>query len=259
MASLPYHSGVKLAVLSDIHGIPIALDAVLADIEQRGGVDGYLGLGDLVAQGYDPVSAAKTLAALPNAHFVRGNTDRYVCARGLPRWLDFDHVEPERLDLVRSHAWTTGCLAAAGLLEWVQAIPLEYRFDLPDGTRVLCVHASPGKDDGSGLRQEQTDEEFSALLAGCEADLVLVGHTHWPFDRSIAGVRVVNPGSVGYPRRTDLRGSYALIEADESGYTVEIHRVGFDIDAVIRAVETSGFYPNPEWVIAHYSRESLPA
>ncbi len=249
---------MKLAVLSDIHGIPIALDAVLSDIEERGGVDGYLGLGDLVAQGYDP-SVAGTLSALPNAHFVHGNTDRYVSGRGLPRWLDFDHVEPERLDLVRSHAWTTGCLATAGLLEWVQAIPLEYRFNLPDGTRVLCVHASPGKDDGSGLRPEQTDEEFSALLAGCEADLVLVGHTHLPFDRGLAGVRVVNPGSVGYPRRTDLRASYAPIDANESGYTVEIHRVVFDIEAVIRAVEKSGFYPNPEWIIGHYSRDDGPA
>ena len=38
---------MRLALLSDLHGNPIALDAVLADIEANGGVDGYLVLGDL--------------------------------------------------------------------------------------------------------------------------------------------------------------------------------------------------------------------
>jgi len=40
---------MRLALLSDVHGNTIALDAVLADIEQNGGVDGYWVLGDLVA------------------------------------------------------------------------------------------------------------------------------------------------------------------------------------------------------------------
>lgn len=69
---------MRLAIFSDIHGNPIALDAVLADIRARGGVDAYLVLGDLAAIGYDPVSVLERLVALPNVRFVRGNTDRYV-------------------------------------------------------------------------------------------------------------------------------------------------------------------------------------
>lgn len=40
---------MRLALFSDIHGNPIALDAVLADIAALGGVDGYWVLGDLAA------------------------------------------------------------------------------------------------------------------------------------------------------------------------------------------------------------------
>ena len=40
---------MRVALLSDIHGNSIALDAVLADIEHAGGVDEYWALGDLVA------------------------------------------------------------------------------------------------------------------------------------------------------------------------------------------------------------------
>ena len=42
-------------ILSDMHGNPLALDAVLADIAAQGGVDETWVLGDLAALGYDPV------------------------------------------------------------------------------------------------------------------------------------------------------------------------------------------------------------
>ncbi len=74
-----YNAGmVRLAILSDVHGNPIALDAILGDIEARGRVDGYWVLGDLAAEGHDPAAVLRRLAALPDARFVRGNTDRYV-------------------------------------------------------------------------------------------------------------------------------------------------------------------------------------
>lgn len=140
-------------------------------------------------------------------------------------------------------------------LDWVKALPLEERLVLPDGTRVLCVHASPGEDDGTGITPSQTHEELEHLLESCEAELVLVGHTHWPLDRSAAGVRVINPGSVSYPWFPDLRGSYALIEADASGHTITQHRVEFDIGAVIESIWDSGFYPHPEWLVQRYTNQ----
>ena len=47
---------MRLAILSDIHGNPLALDAVLADIQSQGEVDAYWVLGDFAALGYDPVT-----------------------------------------------------------------------------------------------------------------------------------------------------------------------------------------------------------
>ena len=69
---------MRIALLSDIHGNSIALDAVLTDIEQRGGVDEHWVLGDIVALGPDPVGVLERLTVLPADVFVRGNTDRYV-------------------------------------------------------------------------------------------------------------------------------------------------------------------------------------
>ena len=49
-------------------------------------------------------------------------------------------------------------------------------------------------------------------------------------------MRAVNLGSVSNPLSGDLRASYALLEADESGYRLEPRRVEYDRDAVIAAI-----------------------
>src|SRR4051812_38545103 len=110
---------MKIALLSDIHGNAIALDAVLADIHARGGVEQYWVLGDLVALGPDPVAVLNRVTALPNVHFVRGNTDRYVVSadRPPPSLADVT-ADPSLLPIVveiaGTFAWTQGAITAAG-------------------------------------------------------------------------------------------------------------------------------------------------
>lgn len=257
---------MKIAVLADIHGNSLALDAVLADVAAQGGVDAYLVLGDLAALGPDPVGALERLAGLPHARFVRGNTDRYL-ASGL-RGPEFD-VTPEevaadpsvlrrRLEVARSFAWTQGMLTAAGWLEWLADLPLEQRLTLPDGTRLLGVHAAPGSDDGDGVHPMLTAAKLQALVGGCEADLVCVGHTHTPLDVTAGSVRVVNPGSISNAFPPDLRASYVLLEAEASGVELHRRRVEYDRQAVIAQLEAVG-HPAPSYLIRFMRGENRPA
>lgn len=260
---------MRLAILSDIHGNPIALDAVLRDAAERIGVDGYWVLGDLVAQGFDPTTVLDRLTALPNVRFVRGNTDRYtitgdkaavlsMLGRGLPTPEEIASPVPPELfpafvTVAQGIAWTRGFLADSGWLDWLAELPLQQRLTLPDGSRMLGVHASPGRDDGPGLEPEHTDEELMARFSGCDAEVVFVGHTHWSQERRSGGVHVVNVGSVSNPRTnlsSDLRASYSTIEDDAAGYEVTLHRVQYDTQAVIRSIKEHHFFPNPEWLIA---------
>ena len=206
----------KAAILADIHGNSLALEAVLQDIQARGGVDEYWLLGDLAALGPDPLGALQRLAALPGARFIRGNTDRYLVngewpGPNLGKILNNQEALSLKIRLASSFAWTIGAIAPAGWLPWLAGLPLEMRLVLPDGTRLLAVHAAPGTDDGDGIRARSSDDELRRLLVGSEADLVLVGHTHIPFERLVGSVRVANPGSVSNPFPPDLRASYALL------------------------------------------------
>ena len=232
---------MRIALLSDVHGNPIALDAVLADVQAQGGVDTYWVLGDLAAIGYDPVGALERLAGLPNVRCARGNTDRYVVTGERPNPA-FAAVEsdlrllPLLVDVAQSFAWTQGAVAATGWLEWLAALPFEQRAVLPDGARLLGVHASPGSDE-RGVHPGLSDAELKSLFADCAADLVCVGHTHWPMELHVDSVHVVNLGSVSNPLPPDLRASYIILEADDAGYRLQQRRVDYDHQAVIAAAQ----------------------
>lgn len=267
---------MRLAILSDIHGNPIALDAVLRDAHDIGGIDGYWILGDLAAQGFDPLGVLRKVRDLPDTTVIRGNTDRYtveadkaailsMLGRGLPTSEDLSAPIPPELfpayvTVAQGIAWTRGALAHGDWLAWLGSLPIDARITLPDGTRMLGVHASPGRDDGPGIEPDDADSELIGRFAGCDADLVFVGHTHWQQERHIGDVHVVNIGNVSNPRvglSPDRRATYAILDADIDGYQVTPRRVAYDLSAVVQAIHDSHFYPNPEWLLAKFDEEDV--
>lgn len=242
---------MRIALLSDVHGNLVALDAVLADARSVG-VDAYWVLGDLVAIGPEPVAVLERLASLEHATFVRGNTDRYVVTgEGPPPSLAQALGDPGLVSLyarvTASFAWTRGFVTAHGWLDWLARLSLDARLVLPDGSRLLGVHASPGTDDGEGMHPGQSAAELARLVAGCDADLVCAGHTHQPLDLRVGDVRVVNLGSVSNPRAPDLRASYALLYASPQGARIEHRRVAYDHAAFLRELERTR-HPEAEFI-----------
>jgi putative phosphoesterase len=244
-------------MVSDIHGNPVALDAVLADVERAGGVDEYWALGDLVALGPDPIGVLDRLDAL-DAVVIRGNTDRYVVTGERPpptqaQAMDDPRLVPVVAEIAASFAWSAGVLSRDGDIDRLTDLPTEQRVTTPAGTRLLAVHASPASDDGPGIDPRRSDAELAALLDGCDADVVFAGHTHRPVDRRVGRVRAVNLGSVSNPVPPDLRPSYVIVDTDRE-VRVEHRRVEYDRDAVIDALERLR-HPGRAWLIAHQRGE----
>lgn len=253
---------MRAAILSDIHGNSIALDAVLQDIQAQGGVDAYWVLGDLAAIDVDPIGVLERVAGLPQARLVRGNTDRYLvtgerpsptvqeCEANPALWLTC-------VEVASSLSWTQGVVTVSGWVDWLAGLPLENRIVLPDGTRVLCVHATPGCDDGRGVHPGVRQEALRSLVAEGEADLVFVGHTHWPMGVRVDGVHLVNAGSVSNAFPPDLRASYVLLEADESGYDLQHRRVAYDREAVVRELRRVN-HPAARYIVRYMRGENHP-
>ena len=253
---------MRIALLSDIHGNPIAFDAVLDDIRAQGGVDGYWILGDLAAIGPDPIGVLQRLVALPNSVVIRGNTDRYLVTGERP-WPTVDMCEAEPAlwkayaEVASSFSWTQGAVTAAGWVSWLSGLPLEGRIVLPDGSRVLGVHASPGRDDSDGIRPGVDHPALCSYAAASDADLVFVGHTHWSMDLVVNGVRLVNAGSVSNPFPPDLRASYVVLEADESAYRILHRRVTYEREAVVAALQRVN-HPASDFIVRFMHGKHLP-
>jgi predicted phosphodiesterase len=248
----PFEIVERIAILADIHGNSIALNAVLDDIESRGGADEYWLLGDYVAIGPDPLGVLQRLEQLQNTRSVRGNTDRYLVDGSLPwpKQADVDRnpeLYPLYLEVVRSFAWSSGAVGASGWLPWLAALPLEFQVTLPDGTRVLAVHASPGQDDEPGIHRYLSADALAERTLGAECDLLLVGHTHAPFDLTLGYLRILNPGSVSNPLPPDLRAAYALLCIEDNGYVVQHHRVDYDRDKLIASTRAVN-HPGSEFI-----------
>ncbi|WP_169739781.1 metallophosphoesterase family protein [Actinospica robiniae] len=243
---------MRLGVIADIHGNDVALRAVLKDAESLE-VDRWWALGDLVLFGPRPVEVLQLLRTLPGIEMLRGNTDRYVLTgeQPAPHATAADAVAS--LDLVQRYAamaagigWTRGVLDQAGVLTALTTLPTRLRLQLPSGTSVLGVHASPAADDGSGISPEITDERLRLLLAGCDADIVIGGHTHRMTDRHLDGIRVLNPGSAGLPHGADTT-SWLLLADEGHGPTVTHRTVPFDVNAVVEDLNRRR-HPNTDFV-----------
>lgn len=245
---------MRLALIADIHGNSIALEAVLADAAQHR-VTGYCFLGDLV-DGHDPVGVLEQISSLPHTCAIAGNTDHYILTGDGPPSLTLEGIrqKPERLAIFQeataSWAWSKGSLCATGWFPWLGALPVEHRLTLANNETMLCVHASPGYADGPGIGPHTSDEELAGLVAGCQADIVCIGHTHVPFVRVVDGVTVINPGPVGNPLAPDLRASYAILEEQHHHIRVIHQRVEYDHQAVIEAVQQS-HHPAARFILDH--------
>lgn len=226
----------RIALVSDVHGNSVALDAVLADLSTQAPVDEVWALGDLVAIGPDPVGVLERLHELSNCRFLAGNTERYVRTgeRPLPD-PETAANRPHLPGLIAGFSWTAGRLHESGWLDWLTSLPASLRGELATGHRLVGVHATPGRDDGPGLHAGLSDDELEKLLDLADADVLCAGHTHVPLARRVGQRSAVNLGSVSNPsRHGDGTASYVLINATGPEATISHRSVSYNVEAVLR-------------------------
>src|SRR5262249_38874115 len=109
------------------------------------------------------------------------------------------------------------------------------------GTVRFC-HGAPGSDELT-ITSLTPEARLRGLLKGVNERVVVCGHTHLQFDRTIDGIRVVNAGSVGAPYEVDPAAYWALLDPH-----VEFRRTAYDVEAAIAAIMATG-YPKADEVV----------
>lgn len=207
---------MRVAFLSDIHANLPALEAALRVVDHLGAERIFVA-GDLVGDGPHP---AEVVAALRNrdAECIRGNVDRDVLALATSG-KKLGKLLRETGKQKSNRAWTALRLRERpDELAWLAALPAERRVTL-GSFETLVVHGSP-RGDTDYLYPSLTPAALAGKLEpleGFSPDVLVCGHSHVPFARRIAGVLVLNGGSVGRPADGDPRGTLAIVDFPEAG------------------------------------------
>jgi predicted phosphodiesterase len=217
----------RIAALYDVHGNLPALEAVLEDV-RRAGVDQVVVGGDV----FPGPMAGETLACLLDleipTRFIQGNGDREVLAvaagegtetipeyyRATMRWMA-EQLDPQHRRVMAS--WPkTARLPIEGLGE------------------VLFCHATP-RSDVEIFTRRTPEDRLLPVFEGLGGSLVVCGHTHMQFDRTVGDVRVVNAGSVGMPFGDP--GAYWLL----LGEGVRLRKTDYDLVRAAERIRATGY------------------
>lgn len=221
-----------ITIFSDIHANQPALEAVIADMNQRDLRNRYC-LGDLVGYGTFPneVVAAIREAKTPT---ILGNYDQGVGNSSDDCGCAYKDEVAKALGQ-RSIAWTNEHTTAENKT-FLRQLPRQLPLPLGD-LNVLLVHGSPRRVN-EYLYEDRPDSSLERLLDLSEADVLVCGHTHIPYHRILpSGRHVVNTGSVGKPKDGDPRAGYVVLKADGRDLEVQFIRVPYDIEAAAGAIE----------------------
>jgi putative phosphoesterase len=232
----------SVAALYDVHGNFPALEAVLSEVQAL--APDLVVVGGDVALGPMPRETLERLLALGGeVRFVRGNADREAAAGA-----------------GEQGAWVAERLSAAQR-RFLADLPLVERTDVSGLGRVLFCHATPASDE-TIVTLATPETRVREVLGDADADVVVCGHVHVRYDRTVAGRRVANPGSVGLPYEGEPGAYWALL-----GPSVSLRRTDYDVAAAVEAIRATGFPgahemfvetllrpPPPAEVTAHFER-----
>ncbi|GLZ78812.1 phosphoesterase [Actinorhabdospora filicis] len=216
---------MSIAVISDVHGVAPALEAVLSQPEVAT-AEVIVCCGD-VAAGPQPTQVLDRLAALGDrVRYVSGNADREMADWHPGTTAAYpDEVTP----------WAASVISAEHRA-WMASWPHDLTLTVDGLGEVYFCHATPRRDDEVIVVDSRPDlwTQIQRQLPATVSTMV-IGNTHMPFARLAGNRMIVNPGSVGMPYGPP--GAYwALL-----GPGIQLRRTPLDADTVCAQVATSPF------------------
>ena len=240
---------MRYAILGDIHSNLAAFTAVLEDLEKRGGFDKIWCLGDVVGYGPEPHECIELLKQF-----------NHLCVAGNHDWAAIGNIDTNDFneDAALANNWTSNQLIPSDkdYIKSLELIVVEGDFTL--------VHGSPREPIWEYLISTNIAQDNLKFF---ETRICLVGHSHIPLvfdifgdkadlqelgdEVSITGDKhrlILNPGSVGQPRDSDPRASYAIYNSESKA--IYHYRVDYDIKATQGKMTELGL---PEFLIQRLS------
>ena len=242
---------MRIAFISDIHGNLTALRAVLADIKKHG-TDEIICLGDTISLGPQPLETLNTLKEL-NCIYIMGNHDEAILdPEKAPEFEITEHLVPDLY-------WCRDQLTPDSF-EFLKSFQSTHKIEFPNGVQLLAFHGSPIST--TDIIQATTSPELLDKYFAEQSSTVFIGgHSHIQMHRRYGKKLILNSGSVGNafefafspgnPPRLLPWAEYAVIDQSGNSFDVDLRRVYFDTEALLKVVKESSL-PGADWWLKQY-------
>lgn len=198
---------MKVLVISDIHS---NIEALQIAMDEK--FDEVICIGDIVDYGPNPKECINLIRSSNPLIMIKGNHDHAaafdVSCGCAPQYQEMSEqtraygrslLNEEYFDFLGNH-------------DLIKTIEI-------DGFKILTVHASPRSEKEYMYKYftpELSDNAFKKVIGDVNADILIVGHSHYPFVKKIDNLTVINPGSIGQPRIGGPKTSFAIIDNGET-------------------------------------------
>jgi len=210
---------MKLALIADIHSNADALKAVL-DAASEENVDALLVAGDLVGYYFEPAAVCKLLESWPKQLFVvKGNHEDL---------LKLASTSVAQLTSITKRYGPGISIALQELslsdIDWLYSLPHPLRINFERKSLILC-HGSP-KDINQYV---YPDSNLQTIVPDASAaDIIVMGHTHYPMVKFHDSTIIINPGSVGQPRNKQPGAHWGILNTSKMEYEHRIEEYNID-------------------------------
>lgn len=221
----------KLVFISDIHSNIEALESVIKDIkDMRINTENIYCLGDLVGYGPRPNEVIELIREY-NIKTILGNYDEAV-GFYLPTCGCNIDTPSDKIKTQNSLNWT-GQHTSENNKEFLRDLEEQITMEI-EGYKLLLTHASPYSI--NDYVYENYTEKQEEIAENLEEDIIVFGHTHFPYIKKIKDKLFVNTGSVGRAKDGDNRACYCIVEIG-TDVNVKFIRVPYDVEKVAKEIE----------------------
>ena len=182
---------MKIAIMSDVHGNYDSFQQAISYINNQK-VDVLFFLGDLVGYYYESLLIIDELMKLENLVIVLGNHD----------YMFLEMYNSKNKQLIRNYRKKYGSSfdeffvkVSKDQINFLASIPISKKVEI-DGVKFVLIHGGPSDPLYQRIYPDTLVDDFNVI----DADVVLLGHTHYRMNRVDGSKVIINPGSLGQPR-----------------------------------------------------------
>jgi putative phosphoesterase len=213
---------MDIAILSDIHGNLLALEAILEEIKN---IDQIIVLGDMITDFPENTNSIIDIIKEKANYIIKGNREQYLLdMKGITKRYKQFLILEETLEKMTKENF-----------EFISLLPQQIAIKYDNILSLKCVHGSP--DSISEIMYADHEDRNKIILGNVDENILLCGHNHQQWYKKINNKIILSSGSVGINFNGKKTAQYGIIKYKNNCLDCELKEVEYDFNSLKNKVK----------------------